>query len=77
MRLVPTFPRFLADIWCKAPPQPLERNQFLSPGPDDCELLVQSRPGGFWKGRVEEEPEDSEKGGVGVEVESDYDLITT
>jgi hypothetical protein len=40
--------------------QTLEKNWFLSSGPEDCEPSV--------------EPEDFEKGGVGVEVESEYDL---
>ena len=42
-------------------PQSLSlENQFLSLGPEDCEPSV--------------EPEDFGKGGVGVEVESEYDL---
>jgi hypothetical protein len=41
-------------------PQVLEWDQFLSSGPEDCEPSV--------------EPEDFGKGGVGVEVESEYDL---
>ena len=40
--------------------QPLGENQFLSSGPEDCEPSV--------------EPEDFGKGGVGVEVESEYGL---
>jgi hypothetical protein len=60
--------------------------QFLSLGPEDCELSVEpedfrqegveveledSVKGGV---RVEVELEDSGKGGVGVEVEPEYDL---
>ena len=41
-------------------PRVLELNPFLSSGPEDCEPSV--------------EPEDFGKGGVGVEVESEYDL---
>ena len=44
----------------QALPQVLEWDQFLSSGPEDCEPSV--------------EPEDFGKGGVGVEIESEYDL---
>ena len=70
----------------KAPTQTLGSRQFLSLGPEDCELSVEPEDFGqegveveledSVKGGVgvEVELEDSGKGGVGVEVESEYDL---
>jgi hypothetical protein len=51
-----------------------EWNQFLPSRPEDCEPSVE--PEDFGNGGVEAEPEDSGEGGVGVgvKVESEYDL---
>jgi hypothetical protein len=78
-KIVPTPP-------APTPAQYSRSRQFLSLGPEDCELSVEpedfrqegveveledSVKGGVG---VEVELEDSGKGGVGVEVESEYDL---